>query len=177
LTTGETRAGRQPIDEPAQRECEHVEVQPLPKRRALAAHAAALLGDRGAPHRGGSADPGDERAADRKRDASKHGHRATADRQPHPAADHRAVGGKRDCGAEHSGHHPDHAALRDCDCEQLAPGGAAGTQQSEVTPVAVDGPERRQVGEAQRDDRARHCQHHVQGLGVQRVARRGVELV
>ena len=47
----------------------------------------------------------------------------------------------------------------------------------EVVAVAIDGPERGQEGEPERDDRARDGEHDVQRLGVQRVAGGGVELV
>jgi hypothetical protein len=41
--------------------------------------------------------------------------------------------------------------------------------QGEVAPIAIRGAERSQVGQPERDDRARHGQHDVQRLGVERV--------
>ena len=54
---------------------------------------------------------------------------------------------------------------------------AACPQQREVATIALDRPQRGQVGQSERDQRARNGEHDVERLGVERVAGRGGELV
>ena len=56
-------------------------------------------------------------------------------------------------------------------------GRAPCSQQRELAPVALDGPQRRDVGEAEADERSGESEHDVQRLCVQRVPGGGVQLV
>ena len=85
---------------------------------------------------------------------------------------------ERDRGpAERPATRPSDDALDRGEQDRVAATCAAGAQQREVAPVALDGPERGQVGKPERDERARNGEHDVERLGVERVAGGGVEAV
>ena len=79
--------------------------------------------------------------------------------------------------AEQAGDDADDEALGAGQGEQPAAPRAASPQQGEVAAVGLDRAQRGQIGEAKRDQRARHRQHDVEGLRVEGVAGGAVQRV
>src|SRR3954463_5353487 len=84
---------------------------------------------------------------------------------------------ERDRGADRPGDQPESEALDAGEDGQVAATRAAGAQQREAPPVAVDCAERREVGKSERDESSRNGENDVERLRVERVARCGVQVV
>jgi hypothetical protein len=89
--------------------------------------------------------------------------------------DQQLDGEKRQVRTEHSSEKPDHAGLHGCHGEHLPRACAPGSQQSQFAPVAIDGAQGRQIGEAERQQRPGHGEHDEQRLRVERIAGGGFE--
>ena len=138
---------------------------------------AATLGDLGGERLAGARQPRRRRARDPQADRREQGGGSSPEGELRASADQDLNGREPEGGAEHSGDQTDDHAFHAGDREQIARAGAAGSKQRQVAPVALTRAQRRQVGDAQSDQRARHGQQQEQGLGVERIARRGVERV
>ena len=174
---GEAGPRGEPVDEAADGESQHVEVEALPQRLAGALHAAARV-DHGAAEGGKpGADPRRRGAEERQRDADRERHERA--RRPDRAgvADEVAHREQRRTGSERAGQEADHGALGSGQLQQVAPRGTARAKQPEVAAVAFHRPERGEVRERQRDERPGDGEHHVERLGVERVARRPAQVV
>ena len=86
-------------------------------------------------------------------------------------------GQEGDARAEQAGQQSDHDALDGGQADEVAPARAPGAEQSQVAAIALDGPQRGEVGQAERDQGAGHREHDVQRLGIERVAGCRGELV
>ena len=173
----EARAGRQPVDQGADRQGEPVEVEPLPERLALAAPRAATVCDAGPQHGDAGADPCRGGAGDRQADAGGGGDGGACECEPDAALDHRGDGEEGKPGTGKPGDQADHRALHACHHQEVAAGRSARPQQGEVAAISLDGSQRRQVGEAERDQRPGNGEHDVEGVGIEGVAGGGVERV
>ena len=84
---------------------------------------------------------------------------------------------KREAGAEGSGDKAEQRTLRGREHGKVSPPCAAGAQEREVSPVALDRAERCEISKPERDERTRSGQHDVERLRVECVARRRREAV
>ena len=64
----------------------------------------------------------------------------------------------------------DEDAFDGCEADQSSPRRAPRAQEREVAPIALDDAESSQIGQAERDQRAGHGEHHEQRLRIKRVA-------
>src|SRR5436305_32618 len=116
------------------------------------------------------AQPRREAAADRQRDADADEDQRPTHRQADRAVDQEADRGKGEPGSERPGDDPDRPGFDARHRYELAGTGTAGAQQGKFTTVAVDRTERRQVGQAERQQRARDSEHDEKRLRVEGVA-------
>ena len=86
-------------------------------------------------------------------------------------------GEQRDAAPDDAGTDPNQDALDHSERDQPAPRCPARPEQGQFPPVTLDGSERRQICEPERDECAGEGQHDVERLGVEGVSRRGVEAV
>src|SRR5581483_4074068 len=153
-----------------------VQVQPLPERGTRAADTAPALADTAAE--GGEtrsyACGGRARGGDREAEAERGEHTNGADAAAHAGE---ADGAERDGRAERACKQAELEALDARERQQVAPTGAARTQQRKRPPVALRRPQRGEVREPERDERPGHGEHDVERLGIERVAGRCAQVV
>ena len=143
----------------------------------LATNATTALAHASSPHRCGGTHARRKRTENRERYARADGDGRAGERQPDAATDDQRHRAKSCARTEQAGRHAQHRCLRGC-CDQQVPArGATRSQQSQVATITLDGSERGQIGQAERDERPWNGQHDVQRLGVKGITSRCVQLV
>ena len=84
---------------------------------------------------------------------------------------------ERDRRADDPAEHAEREAFDSCEDEQTATRRPTRTQKRQIAAVTLDGTERSEIRETERDERARKRQHDVERLRVERIARSAREAV
>ena len=95
----------------------------------------------------------------------------------HPTADQELNRGESESDAGNARDQPDQDALDSRHHEQVARARSTSAQQGQVAAIALAGPQCREVGDAEGDQGAGHCEQQKEGLGVERIPGSAVERI